>query len=382
RYVGSKKPYYFTPYLIIGDYTNKKKVNKWATCKACYNILREEAKLKSIALIKFKDSNLELPSWHALDERILKVEIQQLNSIQKEKVIKDIVGVTVAFDDWKNINKESIFGKILITSNENGELSLLEVVCKPVGNPDFWLTIVELQLLLAPICNCLNQLQKDTSRLYDVLYTFGYFYEIMNKYSDYEFAELQEYHEEKIKPELGSVALRIHSILVNSASVECLFSSMSFFHTKLRNRLGEAEKSFHFAPLIYYSFEDNFNDNESTYKHDFDKNNNIIETSVKWNKILNSWFSLVNNKELAYDEFNEFECNVTFDEENINAEFIVCETQHLADNCNAKWLLENLFINNLSELSYVLATKKCEEEKKKKETEYLHQIAEKIIKIL
>ncbi|CAG8790537.1 9372_t:CDS:1, partial [Cetraspora pellucida] len=84
----------------------------------------------------------------------------------------------------------------------------------------------------------------------------------------------------------------------------------------------EAEKSFNFAPPIYYSFEDNFNDNESTYKRDFDENNNIIETSVKWNKILNSWFSLVDDEELAYDEFNEFECNVTFDEENINAEFI------------------------------------------------------------
>ncbi|CAG8639965.1 24977_t:CDS:2, partial [Cetraspora pellucida] len=286
------------------------------------------------------DPNLELPSQYALGRRILKVEVQQLNSIQKEKVIKDIVGVTVAFDGWKNINKKSIFGKILITSNgevliwgveditkyvilEDGKLSLSEVVCKPVGDPDFWSTIVELQLLLAPICNCLNQLQKDTSKLYDVLHTFGYLYEIMNKYSDYEFAELQEYHEE----------------------------------------------SFPFTKSIWKQFN---GDILKYWKHCAE-----IKPELGFNKILNSWFSLVDDEELAYDKFNEFECNVTFDEENINVEFIACETQHPADNCNAKWLLKNLFINNLPELSYVLAAKKREKEKKKKETEYLHQIAEK-----
>jgi len=40
-----------------------------------------------------------------------------------------------------------------------------------------------------------------------------------------------------IEPELAKVAMHIHSICVNSASVERLWSSMGFLHTNLRNRL-------------------------------------------------------------------------------------------------------------------------------------------------
>jgi len=40
-----------------------------------------------------------------------------------------------------------------------------------------------------------------------------------------------------IGPELAKVAVHIHGICVNSASVECLWSSMGFFHTNRRNRL-------------------------------------------------------------------------------------------------------------------------------------------------
>jgi hAT family C-terminal dimerisation region len=40
-----------------------------------------------------------------------------------------------------------------------------------------------------------------------------------------------------IGQELAKVAIHIHSICVNSASVERLWSSMGFFHTNRRNRL-------------------------------------------------------------------------------------------------------------------------------------------------
>ena len=39
-------------------------------------------------------------------------------------------------------------------------------------------------------------------------------------------------------PDLSILATKIFAICVNSASVERLFSSMSFYHTKKRNRLG------------------------------------------------------------------------------------------------------------------------------------------------
>ncbi|CAG8805239.1 21307_t:CDS:2, partial [Cetraspora pellucida] len=288
-----------------------------AICKACYNILGEEAKLNATFVNQlqkaqrhcfncehFKNSitkdefnkllskskkNQEISdsiiqtmidlhlahqytppkkkNWKKLvldatvanGGRILKVKIQQLNSIQKEKVIKDIVGVTFAFDGWKNINKESFFGKILITSN---------------GKVLIW---------------GVEDISAELDRTIIVIPKIETF--------------LEHLKENQIK---------VVAVVSNSA-------------------------------LAYAAA---------------------------------CWFSLVDDEELAYDEFNEFECNVTFDEENINAKFIACETQHSADNCNAKWLLEKLFINNLPEPSYVLAAKK-HEEKKKKKTEYLHQIAEK-----
>lgn len=40
-----------------------------------------------------------------------------------------------------------------------------------------------------------------------------------------------------IGPELAKVAIHIHGVCVNSASVERLWSSMGFFHTNKRNRL-------------------------------------------------------------------------------------------------------------------------------------------------
>ena len=40
-----------------------------------------------------------------------------------------------------------------------------------------------------------------------------------------------------IGPELAKIAIRIHGICVNSASVERLWSSMGYLHTNRRNRL-------------------------------------------------------------------------------------------------------------------------------------------------
>jgi hypothetical protein len=40
-----------------------------------------------------------------------------------------------------------------------------------------------------------------------------------------------------IGPELAKVAIHIHGICINSASVERLWSSMGFLHTNRRNRL-------------------------------------------------------------------------------------------------------------------------------------------------
>src|SRR6185369_3792179 len=40
-----------------------------------------------------------------------------------------------------------------------------------------------------------------------------------------------------VGPELANVAICIHAVCVNSASVEQLWSSMGYFHTNRRNRL-------------------------------------------------------------------------------------------------------------------------------------------------
>ncbi|CAG8477648.1 2757_t:CDS:2 [Cetraspora pellucida] len=68
------------------------------------------------AFFKFLHPLVKLPSQKDLGGRILEESAQKINIFIQEVAQKDTNSITLAYDNWKNIKKESIFGSILITS--------------------------------------------------------------------------------------------------------------------------------------------------------------------------------------------------------------------------------------------------------------------------
>ncbi|CAB4415052.1 unnamed protein product [Rhizophagus irregularis] len=183
--------------------------------------------------------------------------------------------------------------------NNNNKLMASKII-SIIDNPDFWINLVELKKIFYPYCATLNLLQKDKARLYDVLYSFGYFMQCTSECDDDDYREMMTRRLERrwktwkqpllilsfflhpsyklqffasdsklshinlnkwvqyyyIKwfeleqtpldywsflsdsvPELSQIATKLFSICVNSASCEWLFSTMDFLHTKRRNKL-------------------------------------------------------------------------------------------------------------------------------------------------
>ncbi|CAG8476635.1 24955_t:CDS:2 [Cetraspora pellucida] len=68
------------------------------------------------AFFKFLYPLVKLLLQKDLSSRILEESVQKINISIQEAAQKDTNDVTLAYDSWKNIKKESIFGSILITS--------------------------------------------------------------------------------------------------------------------------------------------------------------------------------------------------------------------------------------------------------------------------
>jgi hypothetical protein len=77
-------------------------------------------------LFEFLNPFLILPKRKALSNRILNKETADLNALRNEKLINDQVGVVLAFDGWKNILNQHIFGSLFITSS--GEILIWDAL--------------------------------------------------------------------------------------------------------------------------------------------------------------------------------------------------------------------------------------------------------------
>lgn len=75
---------------------------------------------------EFLNPALTLPTRHALSSRILDAEKNSFIKSHEQKIKDDFIGVTLAFDGWKNILKQNIFGSLFILSN--GEVQIWEAV--------------------------------------------------------------------------------------------------------------------------------------------------------------------------------------------------------------------------------------------------------------
>ncbi|GES75581.1 ribonuclease H-like domain-containing protein [Rhizophagus clarus] len=75
---------------------------------------------------KFKRLLLRMSVANALSDHILKKEIKSLNTLRDEKLISDKIGVVLAFDGWKNILNQHIFGSLFISSS--GEILIWDTL--------------------------------------------------------------------------------------------------------------------------------------------------------------------------------------------------------------------------------------------------------------
>ncbi len=75
------------------------------------------------------------------------------------------------------------------SKKNNSERKLPDDIADIINDNDFWLTFMELQNLLYPLCGFLNKLQKDTASLYEVIHCFAYVTKIFNEHTDPNFSE-------------------------------------------------------------------------------------------------------------------------------------------------------------------------------------------------
>ncbi|GET01014.1 ribonuclease H-like domain-containing protein [Rhizophagus clarus] len=71
----------------------------------------------TLELFEFLNPHLILPNRKALSNRILTRETENVNTLRNDKLINDKVGVVLAFDGWKNILNQHIFGSLFISSS-------------------------------------------------------------------------------------------------------------------------------------------------------------------------------------------------------------------------------------------------------------------------
>ncbi|CAG8835531.1 39985_t:CDS:2, partial [Gigaspora margarita] len=119
-----KQPHRLTDFIIVLD----EKANKTYSESEQAEILDKPDRLiekdsddnsSSLANPIFMSSQQFPNKKHTIDRyclRPLKESAQKINASIQETAQKDTKGVILAYDNWKNIKKESIFGSILITS--------------------------------------------------------------------------------------------------------------------------------------------------------------------------------------------------------------------------------------------------------------------------
>ena len=68
-------------------------------------------------LFEFLNPHLILPGRKVLSNHILNNETESIDQLRDEKLSNDQIGVMLAFDGWKNVLNQHIFGSLFITSS-------------------------------------------------------------------------------------------------------------------------------------------------------------------------------------------------------------------------------------------------------------------------
>ncbi|CAG8592318.1 14687_t:CDS:2, partial [Gigaspora rosea] len=68
-------------------------------------------------LFHFISPYLKLPDRKSLSNRILTKATDEVNTTIKELVHKDKIGITIAFDGWRNVMNQELMGMVFVTSS-------------------------------------------------------------------------------------------------------------------------------------------------------------------------------------------------------------------------------------------------------------------------
>ncbi|CAG8662633.1 17122_t:CDS:2, partial [Cetraspora pellucida] len=286
-------------------------------------------KKSSIAMLKYKNPNLVIPSHHTLEGHVIKNATQKLYLELALKAINDNIGVLLAFDGWKNILKQNIFETVLITSS--GEVLIwnvkdISIELERTINIMFKVEkllkeLKDQQIKEQPLLILSFLLYPDICLTRFKLPINGITYAEIGKWIIYYYcawfgnspkkiiAKLQDYQDE-LFPFSKNEWNFFKGVILN-VSIERLFSSIGFFHTKTRNWLSS--------------------------------------------RVLDTWFSMIEDKENTNQLYYE---NDELDMTNSTTSQNLLNTTHSTDNQSAKWQLEDLFVTDLIILHYIIETEK------------------------
>ncbi|CAG8679406.1 19705_t:CDS:2, partial [Racocetra fulgida] len=129
-------------------------------------------------------SSGEVLVWQAIDISGEREEVKnKINEITKSVTnegIKVAAIVTDSHSSYAAARKQlqTLIARYEPQTNEEIEIEnnliLPNYICNPINNFEFWQNIVAIKRLLLSYCGCLNILQRDKARLYDVLHSFAH----------------------------------------------------------------------------------------------------------------------------------------------------------------------------------------------------------------
>ncbi|CAB5370766.1 unnamed protein product [Rhizophagus irregularis] len=215
-----------------------------------------------------------------------------------------------------------------------------------ISDNNWWKKLKELETLVLPYCAALNQLQRHNSQLHDVLHCFGNLVIVLHSLDN-----------NNLKNKLLK---KLEKRWITTASLERLFSTMGWLHSKRRNHLAHEKFRSTGVALPVNENEDpnasddlNVSDDESS--SEFIETDANVQTESNWRSVVSRWINMLEDESNEeYDNDNESDSNDDDEELEINVTNI-SNLPHPARDQNSKWKLQDIFIESLGEPNYLSA---------------------------
>ncbi|GBC10038.1 hypothetical protein RclHR1_00930016 [Rhizophagus clarus] len=159
--------------------------------------------------------------------------------------------------------------------------------------------------------------------------------------------------------ELYHIAERIFSIAVTTASLERLFSTMGWLHSKRQNRLAH-KKVLGMTQILNENEElnasDDLNVSDDESSDELVETDANIQTGSNWRNIVSRWISMLEDETNEENDDDDDESNSNNDDGELDISIInISNLPHPARDQNSKWKLQDIFIESLGEPNYLSA---------------------------